>query len=81
MASVTIADAETRLGELIALARTGEDVTILDGEQPVARIVAEQASKKPFDIQEMRRFRALSKPYIDPEGLSFVERMRRDDEL
>jgi antitoxin (DNA-binding transcriptional repressor) of toxin-antitoxin stability system len=81
MASVSIADAETRLGELIARARAGEDVTILDGEQPVARIIAEQAPRKPFDLEEMRRIRALSKPYIDPDGLSFVERMRRDDEL
>lgn len=81
MASVNIADAGERLGELIARARAGEDVTIVDGHEPAVRIVAEQAPKKPFDIEEMRRLRALSKPYVDPEGLSFVERMRRDDEL
>ena len=81
MASVSIADAETRLGELIARARAGEDVTILDGERPVARIVANQEHKKPFDLEEMRRIRALSKPYVDPDGLSFVERMKLEDEL
>ncbi len=80
MASVSIAEAESRLGELIAMARAGEDVIILDGAEPTARIVAERALK-PIDIEEMRRFRALSKPYIDPDGLSFVERLRREDML
>lgn len=81
MASVSIADAETRLGDLIARARAGEDVTIIDGEEPVVRIVAGRGPKKPFDMEEMRRIAALSKPYVDPDGLSFVERLRREDEL
>lgn len=80
MASVSIAEAETRLGELIAMARAGEDVTILDGNEPAVRIVAEKALK-PFDLEEMRRARARSAPYVDPDGLSFVERLRREDRL
>ncbi len=81
MESYSVADAKARLSELIERAEAGETVSITRRGKPVARLVAEQRPKQPFDIEEMRRIAALSKPYVDPEGLSFVERLRRDDLL
>jgi prevent-host-death family protein len=81
MESYSIADAKARLSELIDRAEAGETVSITRRGKPVARLVAEEQPKKPIDVEAMRRMRALSTPYVDPDGLSFVERMRREDLL
>lgn len=81
MESYSVADAKARLSELIDRAEAGETVSITRRGKPVARLVAEQRPKQLFDVEEMRRARALSMPYVDPDGLSFVERLRRDDLL
>ncbi len=81
MASYSVADAKARLSELIDRAEAGETVSITRRGKPVARLVAEVQPKKPIDFEAMRRAAALSKPYVDPDGLSFVERLRRDDLL
>ncbi len=81
MVAVALAEAKARLSELVKLAGTGETVTITNRGKPVARLVAEQAPRKPIDFAEMDRIRALSKPYVDPDGLCFVERMRQEDLL
>ena len=81
MEAVSIADAKARLSELIARVEAGETVSITKRGKPVVRLVAETSDKEPIDIEAMRRARALTKPYIDPDGVSFVERMRREDLL
>ena len=81
MVSVALAEAKARLSELVMMAEAGETVSITRRGKPVARLIAEERPKKPFDIDEMRQIAALSKPYVDPDGLSFVERMRREDLL
>lgn len=81
MVSVALADAKARLSELVARVEAGETVSITRRGKAVARLVAEEQPKRPIDIEAMRRTRAMSKPYIDPDGLSFVERMRREDLL
>ncbi|MGJ3647494.1 type II toxin-antitoxin system Phd/YefM family antitoxin [Sphingomonas sp. GlSt437] len=81
MVSVALADAKARLSELVALAEAGEIVSITKRGKPVARLVAEVQPKKPIDVEAMRRIAALSPPYVDPDGLSFVERLRRDNLL
>lgn len=81
MESYSIADAKARLSELIDRAEAGETVSITRRGKPVARLVAEDQPKKPIDVEAMRAARALSKPYVDPDGLSFVERLRREDLL
>jgi prevent-host-death family protein len=70
MASVSIAEAEGSLGELIAKARSGEDVTITADGKAVARLVAEVEPTAAFDPDEIDRIRALSRPW-DGQG-SFV---------
>lgn len=79
MVAVALADAKARLSELVKLAGTGETVTITNRGKPVARLVAEEAPKKPIDIEEMRRIGALSKPW-DGEG-SFVVWCKEQDLL
>lgn len=81
METYSIADAKARLSELIDRAEAGETVSITRRGKPVARLVAEVAPIKPIDVEAMRRARALSTPYVDPDGLSFVERLRREDLL
>ena len=81
MATVALAEAKARLSELIERAEAGETVSITRRGKPVARIVAEQPARKAIDVDAMRRARAMTKPYVDPDGLSFVERMKTNDEL
>lgn len=81
MVAVALAEAKARLSELIARVEQGETVSITRRGKPVARLVAEEVSKRPFDLEEMKRIGALSKPYSDPDGLSFVERLRQQDLL
>ena len=81
MVAVALADAKARLSELVKLVNTGETVTITSRGKPVARLVAEEQPKQPIDFAEMDRIRALSKSYVDPDGLCFVERLRREDLL
>ena len=81
MVTVALAEAKARLSELVARVEAGEEVSITRRGKPVVRLVAETKPKEPFDLEEMRRIRAMTKPYVDPEGLSFVERLRREDLL
>lgn len=81
MEAVALADAKARLSELVKRVQAGEVISITSRGKPVARLVAEEAPRKPFDVDEMRRIAASSKPYVDPDGLSFVERMRRENLL
>ncbi|WP_375395675.1 type II toxin-antitoxin system Phd/YefM family antitoxin [uncultured Sphingomonas sp.] len=81
MVTVALADAKARLSELIGRVEAGETVSITRRGKPVARLVKETSVRKPIDFDAMRRAQAMSKPYVDPDGLSFVERMRRENLL
>jgi prevent-host-death family protein len=82
MDAVNLSDAKARLSELVERAEGGEEVTITRRGKPVARIVAIDRPRKPLDIEALRALRALTSNmavYEDPDGFSFVERMRRED--
>ncbi|HEX8217490.1 MAG TPA: type II toxin-antitoxin system prevent-host-death family antitoxin [Allosphingosinicella sp.] len=82
MDAVNLSDAKARLSELVERAEAGEEVTITRRGKPVARIVAIEKPRKPLDLDALRALRELTSKmpmYEDPDGLSFVERMRRDD--
>lgn len=81
MVTIALADAKARLSELIDRVAAGETVSITRRGKPVARLVAEAAPRKPIDIAAMKRVAALSKRHDDPDDLSFVERMRKEDRL
>jgi prevent-host-death family protein len=74
-----LSDAKAQLSDLVARAEAGEEVTILRRGRPVAKIVPLERPRKPLDLEALRAFTARMKVYEDPDGLSFVERMRQDD--
>jgi prevent-host-death family protein len=74
-----LSDAKAKLSDLVDRAEAGEEVTILRRGRPVAKIVPLERPRTPLDIEGLRGLTASQKTYVDPEGLSFVERMRRDD--
>lgn len=81
MGALSLAEVRERLEDIVESLARGEAIEIVRDHGPTLRVVAETRSRQPIDFDEMRRLRALSKPHVDPDGLSFVERLRRDDEL
>jgi prevent-host-death family protein len=81
MVTVALAEAKARLSELVARAEAGEPVSITRRGKPAVRLIPEEKPRRKIDLEEMRRIAALSQPYVDLDGLSFVERMRREDLL
>jgi prevent-host-death family protein len=81
MESVNLSDAKAQLSELVARAENGEEVTILRRGRPAAKLVPVDQPRRPLDLQALRALRAKMPMYEDPEGLSFVERLRQNDQL
>ena len=79
MDAVNLSDAKARLSELVERAEAGEDVTILRRGRAVARITSVERPRQPLDIEALRALTSKMKSYLDPDGLSFVERNRQDD--
>jgi prevent-host-death family protein len=77
--AVNLSDAKARLSELVERAEAGEDVTILRRGRAVARITAVERPRQPLDIEALRALTSKMKSFLDPDGLSFVERNRQDD--
>jgi antitoxin (DNA-binding transcriptional repressor) of toxin-antitoxin stability system len=48
MASVTIQEAQARLPDLIHELKPGDELLIIENDQPVARIVSERPESKPL---------------------------------
>ena len=81
METVNLSDAKAQLSELVARAENGEEVTILRRGRPAAKLVPVEQPRRPLDLEALRALRAKMPMYEDPEGLSFVERLRRNDQL
>ena len=73
---VTVDDAESRLSELIAVSRCGEEVTIVDGDGPIAKLVA-MPRPKPFRYDVLAdQVRGPIPDFLEPldeEELAFWE--------
>lgn len=81
MDAVNLSDAKAHLSALVDRAEAGEEVTILRRGRAVAKLVPADGPRKAIDLEALRALRAKMTIYEDPEGLSFVERLRRDDRL
>lgn len=81
MDAVNLSDAKARLSELVDRAEGGEEVTITRRGKPVAKIVAIEQPRKRIDVAAFRALTSKMPMYEDPDGLSFVERLRREDLL
>lgn len=69
MARVTLEQAEKNLPQLVADARAGEEVVILEGERPVARIVAIRPEASLAEPRRPGRFKGvfeLDDRFFDP---------------
>lgn len=79
MDGVNLSDAKAHLSDLVYRVEAGETVTILRRGKPVARLVPIERPRKPVDVDALRSLTGKMKIYRDPDGLSFVERLRQDD--
>lgn len=79
MDAINLSDAKARFSELVERAEGGEEVTIMRHGRPVAKIVGIEKPRKALDVEALRALTSKMPMYEDPDGLSFVERMRLGD--
>ena len=79
MDSYNLADAKASLSELVSRVEAGEKIQICRRGKPVARIVPMDQPTGRLNVEKLRKLTSGMEMYEDPEGLSFVERMRRGD--
>ena len=79
MDSYNLADAKAQFSDLVARAQAGEEIEIKRRGEPVAKLVPVAKPKKKIDVEALRAITNGMKMYQDPDGLNFVERMRRED--
>ena len=75
--NIGIANAKAKLSELIARAQNGEEIVIERHGKPVARLVAEVRTKKPLDVEAIKRHLATMPKSDTPAGET-VRQMRDD---
>jgi prevent-host-death family protein len=83
---INIAQAKPRLSELVERAERGEVIRIARRGKPVVelRVVAPPDAPAPFDWNALTALVAEQKMWTPPpgyEGMSFVEYLRRTDQL
>ena len=78
MELVKLADAKTRLSELVTRAAAGETVCITRHGTPVARLVAAEEPRKPIDVKALRTLTESMPRQAESAG-TFVRRMRDED--
>lgn len=77
MNSLSLADAKSRLSEIIDRVSQGETVQITRRGKPVAQITPIQTPRKPIDIELLRSVSGRSP--LQPESAGdFIRRMRDD---
>ena len=77
MKSVSLAEAQAHLSELIELVATGEAVSITRDGQPVAHLVAVEKPRKRFDLAALRAVTDGMTMQTESAG-DFMRRMRDD---
>ena len=74
--TVCIADAQSRLPELIAALKPGETVVITANDQPVARLVAEEPAKRePWKLGTLKGTVLYMAPDFDATPEDFKDYM------
>jgi prevent-host-death family protein len=78
MLTVSLAEAKTRLSELLDKVEAGEEVIVTRHGRPVAQIRPAPTAKKPLDFDKLAAIRAKTPPLSKPS----VELLRemRDEE-
>ena len=78
METVTIANAKTRLSELVERAAAGETVCITRRGRPVARLVLAETPRTRIDVPALRAVTRAMPRQSESAG-EFVRRMRDED--
>ena len=78
MKHVNLAEAKTRLSELVSAVETGQSIEITKRGKVVARLVPADAPKRPIDIERLRRHLAKMPFQEEPAG-EFVRKMRDEE--
>lgn len=66
MSTVTLAEAQVSLGELVKRLATEHEIIITDGQKPVAKLAPASAGHSVFDIQP-RSVGAMLRPFPHPD--------------
>lgn len=78
MKHVNLADAKARFSELVNEVETGQSIEITKRGKVVARLVPAESSRRPIDIERLRRH--LEKmPFQDEPAGEFIRKMRDDE--
>jgi prevent-host-death family protein len=77
MGNVNLADAKSRLSELVERVAAGDTVSILRRGKPVAQITAISAPRKPVDIEALRALTAAM-PRQSEAAKSLIRMMRKE---
>ena len=75
MTIVSLAQAKAQLGELVARAEAGDDISITRHGKPVARLVAAERPLKPVDTELLRKF-VETMPVQEQSTEDFIRQMR-----
>jgi prevent-host-death family protein len=78
MRTVNLADAKTRLSELVNQAEAGETVCITRRGKLVAQIVPAPSKPKPMDLAALQKVSSAIRPQPESAG-DFIRRMRDDE--
>jgi len=78
MTTVTLAEAEARLSELVEHAAGGDTIRIVSQGKPVAQLTAISTPRKPADFKALR---ALTKTMLhqDEPARKFIRRVRNEE--
>ena len=71
--SVSVAEAKSRLSELLTRVESGEEVVITRRGRPIARLCPEQRPRKALDLQAIDRVRES----LPKQKISSVDLIRR----
>jgi prevent-host-death family protein len=78
MTDINVADAKAKLSQLLDMVEAGESIDIKRHGKPVARLVPATASRKPIDIEALRKL-TDSMPMQSQGAGEFVREMRDSD--
>lgn len=65
MPPVSLADAKSRLSELVSQAAAGESIEITRHGKPVAHLVQAKTPRKPVDVKALRALTESQRPAVE----------------
>lgn len=79
MPPVNLADAKSRLSELVSQAAAGESIEITRHGKPVAQLVQAKAIRKPIDVAALRALTESMRPAAEGAAESGLHPLREGE--